>query len=205
MNSLSQTAPKVLLVEDDLPGLQNLELLLQLHGFEVTTATDGLSGWQRIKSDMPDIVVCDILMPGMTGLELLAKVREHSAHSNTPFIFLTALADNRSQRFGMNLGADDYLTKPFSVDELVRAIEARLARQQCRELTARSSHTSGLTPRERHILAMIGRGLTSKQIAGESQISVRTVDAHRRTIMSKLGVSSAAALIRIAVRETLVL
>ncbi len=119
---------KILIIEDDPIILQNTLQILKLEGFEVLGADNGLSGLEAIHSELPDLVLSDISMPGLSGHEVLAKMREDVATATIPFIFLTAYSAKSDLRQGMEAGADDYLTKPFTVPELLMAINARLER-----------------------------------------------------------------------------
>lgn len=120
---------KVLLIEDDTILRENTAELLELAGYEVATAPDGIKGVEAAVSGMPDVIVCDIMMPEMDGYGVLESLTAKSATKGIPFIFLSAKTERGDIRKGMELGADDYLTKPFDEDELVGAIESRLARR----------------------------------------------------------------------------
>lgn len=123
----------ILVIEDDPAIRNNIALILKSQGFAILQAEDGLTGIQLAIGSCPDLVVCDIMLPGVSGYEILERLRQEPAGMVTPFIFLTALADRSDMRQGMNLGADDYLTKPFTTQELIGAVKARLQKQQ--ELT----------------------------------------------------------------------
>jgi DNA-binding NarL/FixJ family response regulator len=200
---MTRNATHILVVEDDLPSRQNLELMLTLEGFAVSSAAHGMAGWEAILKLRPALVICDILMPVMSGLELLARVRANEMVGATPFIFLTALGDAASHRNGMNLGADDYLAKPFAPDELIGAINARLRRHDRRFFSLRKDAAlAKLSARERDVIGLIGKGLSSKDIAAHLSLSVRTVDAHRASLLRKLDVPNAVALVQLAARIT---
>ncbi|HET8837774.1 MAG TPA: response regulator [Flavobacteriaceae bacterium] len=119
---------KVLFIEDDNVLRENTSELLELADYEVITAANGKIGVDLAKKTHPDIVVCDIMMPEMDGYEVLRQLSEKPATQNIPFIFLSAKTEHKDIRKGMNLGADDYLTKPFEEEELIGAIESRLAK-----------------------------------------------------------------------------
>lgn len=121
---------KILLVEDEAALRENVSEMLALEGFDVYSAANGRDGVEMALQICPDLIVCDIAMPQMDGYEVLKTLRGHDATLATPFIFLTARVDRPDMRQGMQLGADDYITKPFSREELVAAIHARLARRQ---------------------------------------------------------------------------
>jgi len=119
---------KILLIEDDKTVRENTAELLELAQYEVETASNGKIGLEKAVNFMPDVVVCDIMMPVMDGYEVLEQVSSNEALKTIPFIFLSAKTDHKDVRKGMNLGADDYLTKPFEEEELIDAIESRLAK-----------------------------------------------------------------------------
>lgn len=117
---------RILVIEDEAPILENIAETLEIEGYEVFTAPNGEAGVQIALREHPNLILCDILMPGMDGYGVLAEVRSQRTIANTPFIFLTALATRGAQRKGMDSGADDYLSKPFTPSELLRAINSRL-------------------------------------------------------------------------------
>ncbi|MDX2231597.1 MAG: response regulator [Leptolyngbyaceae cyanobacterium bins.349] len=120
---------KILVIEDDELVRENLLDLLELEGFEVICADTGAAGLAKAQAERPDLVISDIMMPGLNGYELLTALRQDPAYLFVPFIFLSAQAEKNSIRQGMNLGADDYLTKPFDPNELLAVISTRLAKQ----------------------------------------------------------------------------
>ena len=119
---------RVLIVEDDPSIRSNLERLLRMEDFEVLTAGHGGEAMAILADCSPDIVLSDVTMPVMDGHALLAAMRADPELAQIPVILVTALADRASQRQGMNIGADDYLTKPFQRDELLAALRGRLER-----------------------------------------------------------------------------
>ncbi len=121
---------KVLLIEDDKDVRENTADILELANYQVVTAENGFCGVQKAKQHVPDIVVCDIMMPRMDGYEVLEVLQENNNTAGIPFIFLTAKTSRSDMRFGMNLGADDYVTKPFEEKELLEAIECRLKKNE---------------------------------------------------------------------------
>ena len=119
-----------ILVIDDSPEVRAVVMdTLQHFGFHPREAKDGRTGIQLALSDPPDLIICDVRMPGMDGYKTLAAIRDQPTIANVPFIFLTAAMDKSDMRRGMISGADDYLTKPFRPEELLEAVTTRLARQ----------------------------------------------------------------------------
>lgn len=119
---------KVLLIEDDVVLRENTAELLELSNYEVVTAPNGKIGVETAINNLPNIIVCDIMMPELDGYGVLEALSKNENTRHIPFIFLSAKTERRDVRKGMDLGADDYITKPFEEDELTSAIESRLAK-----------------------------------------------------------------------------
>lgn len=119
---------RILLIEDDKVLRENTSELLELSDYEVRTAADGKKGIQSAKEYLPDVIVCDIMMPEVDGYGVLETLSQDVDTKRIPFIFLSAKTERQDIRKGMDLGADDYLTKPFKEEELIGAIESRLAK-----------------------------------------------------------------------------
>ncbi len=120
---------KILVIEDETTVGLNIKEILESGGFDAIVAADGKIGIQMAKEQLPDLIVCDIMMPDMDGYAVLTALRQDEATTTIPLIFLTAKTTRDDVRQGMNLGADDYLTKPFRRKELLDAIASRLAKQ----------------------------------------------------------------------------
>jgi two-component system, sensor histidine kinase and response regulator len=116
---------KILVIDDADFILESTSTLLQFEGYEVFTAIDGISGINTAKSCNPDLILCDISMPGINGYGVLDEIRDSKELATTPFIFLTAFSEKANMRMGMEKGADDFLVKPFTRDELLAAINAQ--------------------------------------------------------------------------------
>ncbi|WP_115812927.1 response regulator [Winogradskyella pacifica] len=119
---------KVLLIEDDTVLRENTAELLEFSNYEVITAANGKLGLEMAMHKKPDIIVCDIMMPIINGYGVLEGLSKHQDTKFIPFIFLSAKTERQDVRKGMDLGADDYITKPFTEDEIVSAIESRIAK-----------------------------------------------------------------------------
>lgn len=122
--------PKILVIEDELALLNDIMEMLEYSAYEVLGTCDGYEAIEVARTHQPDLILCDIMMPAVDGYEVLKQLRENPSTNSIPFIFITAKADRDSMRYGMNMGADDYLTKPFTIEELTNAINSRLKRQQ---------------------------------------------------------------------------
>ena len=183
----------VLIIEDDPSYRYVMEVILQQEGFAVRTASCGADGIALLHENTPDLILCDILMPGMDGHSVLETLKDEKSLADLPFIFVTAMADRDDIRRGMSAGADDYLTKPFSAEELLAAVKGRIRRNK--SLTSRPDDSyqermtilrQKITTREREVLLMVGQGVTSKEIASRLGVSLKTVEVHRSNLMKKL-------------------
>ncbi len=125
-----QPGQKILVIDDDDDYREMIVETLGFAGFTVSDATNGLDGLAAVKRDHPDLVLCDINMPKMDGYSLLDALKKDPQYASIPFIFLTGDSTRSDVRHGMQLGADDYLTKPFTSHELITAITTRLTRKK---------------------------------------------------------------------------
>ncbi len=120
---------KILVIEDEAPVLTNIVEILESGGFNAIGAENGQVGVQLATQEIPDLIICDIMMPVLDGYGVLTQLRSQPLTEIIPFIFLTAKADKGDLRQGMNLGADDYISKPFRRKELLEAVNIRLEKQ----------------------------------------------------------------------------
>ncbi len=200
----------ILIIEDDEQTRENLELILEMENFSVCSAADGKAGLVLARQTKPDLIVCDVSLPGLNGHELLGQIRADAEINGIPFIFLTARGERADQRAGMNLGADDYLCKPVDAEDLLATIRTRLRRrQQNHAATLRDAEfgvnfssavpleTLGLTPREAEVLLWVAQGKTNSDTATILGMSEKTVRIHLGHIFEKLNVETrtAAALV----------
>jgi DNA-binding response OmpR family regulator len=117
---------KILVIEDEADLRANVSRFLKAEGYEVAAAANGAAGVESAIAEMPDLIVCDITMPEMDGFGVLFTLRENVSTSKIPFIFLTASTRTYDRQWGVELGANDYITKPFKLEELLTAIRKRL-------------------------------------------------------------------------------
>ena len=191
---------RVLIIEDDAVARRQLAQLFRFEEFEVVEAESGAAGIRAASADAPDLVVCDIMMPGTDGFGVLQALRNLPETSLTPFIFLTAKAGGHDVREGMGQGADDYITKPFDPDALLTSARQRLLRRrlQLDEAERRATDTSVLAatalPREMEgclaHLETISDALASKYAddpqAAQMQSAMREEVARLRTLSQRL-------------------
>ncbi len=184
----------ILLIEDNASLRRNIAQILTIEGYQVRCAADGGTGLQMLRESKPGLILCDIMMPGMDGYDLLAQVRADPSLASLPFIFLTAKGAMPDLRIGMALGADDYLPKPVSSGDLLAAVRTRLQRHsQVRAFTPSFENATpleklGISPREAEILLWMAQGKSNGDIGTLCGISVGTVKKHANHIFEKLGV-----------------
>jgi len=143
----------VLLIEDDTILRENTAELLELSGYDVKSAPNGKVGIDIAKSQPPDIIICDIMMPEVDGYSVLQSLSTTEQTKFIPFVFLSAKTERKDIRKGMDMGADDYITKPFREDELISAIESRLAKASILK-DLRSGDATGEQPAEETIRSL---------------------------------------------------
>lgn len=196
---------KTILVIEDQPVMRRKTVtILKMEGYEVLEACNGAEGIRLAHDELPDLILCDIMMPECDGYGVLQAVRTYKATATTPFIFLTAKGEKPDLRAGMNLGADDYLVKPTPRAELLEAIHARFDRQHLQEERIRQALAKvtfqpdfnspaplvarlGLTEREAETLLWVAQGKSNADIAtilGNSEKTVKKTMGH---IFEKLG------------------
>lgn len=198
---------KILLVEDEKVLSEALTEALELAGYNVIHAADGLEAFSKLEEIMPDIIISDLKMPNIDGMGLLSLVRKNSKFNAIPYIIISARTEVTDIRNAMNLGADDYLTKPFTINYLLESVNARCNRIQSVTKVAEpqvsniisNTITSKLSKRETAILEMVADALTTKQISAALYISHKTVLSHKRNIMEKLGLSGFGSLLAFAI------
>jgi DNA-binding NarL/FixJ family response regulator len=190
----------ILVIEDEPEMRRNITTLLRFKGYKPVAAENGRVGVDAARRERPDLILCDVMMPELDGYGVLRALQTDPDLSFIPFIFLTAKGEKEDLRSGMNLGADDYLTKPVGNEDLVSAIETRLQRAAKQERARREfkpdfSSTEplvklGLTPRAAEALLWLAQGKTNSDIATILGITESTVKKHVQEIFEKLGVET---------------
>jgi DNA-binding NarL/FixJ family response regulator len=182
---MASTRKEILCIENDFEAAGLIASDLIHRGFAVRVAHDGQKGLLAILKDKPDLILCDLDLPIMSGFDILERLNEIAPNfGHIPFVLVTGSTDRASELKARQLGADDYVTKPVDVDRLVLIMNARLA------VIARSKlppKPVGLNPREIEILTLAARGKTSAEIARKLRLSKRTVDFHVDNARIKLG------------------
>lgn len=188
---------KILVIEDHALMRRNVVTILTMEGYAAISAPNGREGLALARSESPDLILCDILMPELDGHEVLRALRATPTTAAIPFIFLTAKGEKSDHRAGMNLGADDYLTKPVSRDELIAALTARFTRKSQQRLNFDALVANpaplldlGVSEREAEVLLWIAQGKTNEDIANLLGLSVQTVKKHVSAVLVALGVEN---------------
>ena len=189
---------KILVIEDEPEMRRNISTLLRYYDYEPIAAENGRAGVEAARRESPDLILCDVMMPELDGYGVLQALHADALLARIPFIFLTAKGEKDDLRSGMNLGADDYLTKPVANADLVRAIETRLRRseqQVNREFkpdfsSSEPLHALGLTPRAAETLLWLAQGKTNSDIATILGITESTIKKHVQEVFEKLGVET---------------
>jgi DNA-binding response OmpR family regulator len=214
MLSRSRVRPKILVVDDEPEAVELIEFNLQQAGFDVVTASDGAEAVKKARSELPSLVILDLMLPEVDGLEACRMLRRDPATASVPIIMLTAKAAEIDRILGLELGADDYVTKPFSPRELVLRVKKILQRGQAvgpdkdlysfgdltidnpRHLVSWRGKRIELTATEFKLLSVLaqrrGRVQSRDQLLRDvweynSLIDTRTVDTHMRRLREKLG------------------
>jgi DNA-binding response OmpR family regulator len=205
--------PKVIIIEDDADIAGLVEHYLAADGFRVSHVMDGAEGLKRIKSSPPDLVILDLMLPGLNGLDVCKALRAAPATSALPILMLTAKGEESDKVIGLELGADDYLTKPFSPKELVARVKSLLRRKarpepaapvytykelrldkERHEVTFKGKEVQ-LTAKEFGLLQQLlesrGRVLTRQVLLDrvwgyQADVTTRTVDVHVRRLREKI-------------------
>ena len=190
---------RILVIEDEPEMRRNLTTILRLEKFYPLPAEDGQVGVELAKRERPDLILCDVMMPKLDGYGVIAALRANAETVAIPFILLTAKGEKPEIRAGMNLGADDYLTKPVAKADLLAAIRSRLERAGQQSVpdfkpnfeSATSLEISfGLTPRVAETLLWLTQGKTNGEIATILGNSESTVKKYVLEIFEKLGVET---------------
>jgi two-component system response regulator FixJ len=200
--SASPTPPTVFVVDDDSAVRKSLELLLKSTGMRVASYSSATEFLAAHPEDPPGCLVLDVRMAGMSGLELQEQL--NARHSILPVIFITGHGDVPMAVEAMQAGAVDFLQKPFRDQDLLDRIGQALekdaaARRQLAERSGIERRLASLTPRETEVLHLVVAGKANKVIAGDLNLSQRTVEIHRARVMEKMRAHSIAHLVRMIV------
>ena len=203
---------KILIVDDEKDILEFLSYNLRKEGFDILTANNGLEGLEIAKKEVPDLIILDVMMPEMDGIEACEKIRETSSLEETLVLFLTARAEEYSELAGFTAGADDYITKPIKPKLLISRVKAILKRKRKKEAVNKITLGEILIDKEKHQLTYSGKSLSLarkefnllfclmsipgkvfsrdeiiQNVWNDVIVGDRTIDGHGRKIREKIG------------------
>ncbi len=204
---------KLLLIDDD----PNLILLvrdyLEFRGYEVITAENGREALDLLDNQVPDMIICDVMMPEMDGYTLVQHVREDDRISSIPVLFLSAKGQSQDRVKGLNNGADVYMVKPFEPEELVAQVEAALKQyERVRSNSGRSNDSAPkfnvspdveLTPTELKVVNLVAQGMANREIAKQLNVSQRTIESHVSNMLNKTSLHNRTELARWAIESNM--
>jgi len=202
---------RLLLIDDDPNLILLVKDYLEFRGYEVVTAENGREALDVLEREIPDMIICDVMMPEMDGYSLVKHVREDPRTSWVPVLFLSAKGQRQDRVKGLNTGADVYMVKPFEPEELVAQVESSL--KQAARIADRpgKGHDSGpkiqvpfdveLTPTELRVVQFVARGMANREIADELNVSQRTIESHVSNMLGKTGLHNRTELARWAIEN----
>ncbi|EGJ34451.1 MULTISPECIES: response regulator transcription factor [Moorena] len=204
---------KLLLIDDDPNLILLVKDYLEFRGYEVMTAEHGKEALDILEQDIPDMIICDVMMPEMDGYTLVEKVRDDSRTSCIPVLFLSAKGQSQDRIKGLNKGADIYMVKPFEPEELVAQVESCL-KQTARMMQLTVSNPDSaprinvpydvdLTPTERKVVQFVARGMANREIAQQLNVSQRTIESHVSNMLGKTGLHNRTELARWAIENSM--
>ena len=205
---------RLLLIDDDPNLILLVKDYLEFRGYEVITAENGREALEVLENDLPDMIICDVMMPEMDGYSLVKHVRENPRTSWIPVLFLSAKGQSQDRVKGLNTGADVYMVKPFEPEELVAQVESSL--KQAARIAERPGKgvDSGpkiqvpfdveLTPTELRVVQYVARGMANREIGTALFISENTVKNHVRNILEKLQLHTRMEAAMYAVRQKII-
>ncbi len=203
----------LLLVDDDPNLILLVKDYLEYQGYQVTTARNGREALKLLETMVPDMIICDIMMPEMDGYAFVEKVRQDDRISWIPVMFLSAKGQSHNRVKGLDTGADLYMAKPFEPEELVAQIRSslrqadRLLRHSNQSLDE-GSRVHGvrnveLTPTETKVIQLVSQGMSNREIASQLNVSQRTIESHVSNMLNKTGLHNRTELARWAIQKSI--
>lgn len=205
---------RLLLIDDDPNLILLVKDYLEFRGYEVIAAGNGLEALESLKQKLPDLIVCDVMMPEMDGYTFVQHIREDSRTNWIPVLFLSAKGQSQDRVKGLNTGADVYMSKPFEPEELVAQVES-LLRQTSRILEGKVTKGENgpklrvrpkveLTMTEQKVVNWVAKGLANREIAIAMNVSQRTIESHVSNMLAKTGLHNRTELARWAIETHVV-
>ena len=212
MKEINTINTKQLMLVDDDPNLILLvKDYLEFRGYQVITAGNGREALDLLEEQIPDLIICDVMMPEMDGYSLVQHIRENSTTEWVPVLFLSAKGQSQDRVKGLNTGADVYIVKPFEPEELVAQVESslkqasRLIKHQNSSFrnrpTIRVRQDVELTPTELKVVLLVAKGMANRDIAQIMEVSQRTIESHVSNMLGKTGLHNRTELTRWAIES----
>jgi len=207
--TITNNQKKLLLIDDDPNLILLVQDYLEFRGYAVITAENGREALDILKEEIPDMIICDVMMPEMDGYTFVKNVRENPRTEWIPVLFLSAKGQSQDRVKGLNTGADVYMVKPFEPEELVAQVESTL--KQASRLLDQPMKRSGqdpkllvpdtveLTPTEVKVVQLVARGLSNREIAEVMNVSQRTIESHVSNMLAKTSLHNRTELARWAI------
>jgi DNA-binding NarL/FixJ family response regulator len=202
---------RLLLIDDDPNLILLVKDYLEFRGYEVITAENGREALEILEQEVPDMIICDVMMPEMDGYTFVEQVRQNERTSWIPVLFLSAKGQSADRVKGLNKGADVYMVKPFEPEELVAQVESSLKQTiRWKEHQAKGGENGSriqvpfdvqLTPTELKVVQFVARGLANREIAEELNVSQRTVESHVSNMLGKTNLHNRTELARWAIEN----
>lgn len=205
---------KLLLVDDDPNLILLVKDYLEYQGYEVFTAHNGVEALGILDEHLPDLIICDVMMPEMDGYGLIEQVRNDKKYAWLPVIFLSAKGQSQDRIKGLSLGGDVYMSKPFEPEELIAQVDSSL-KQTHRLIEHYRKHSEisaqfkvpenvTLTPTELKVVALVAKGLGNREIASQLKVSQRTIESHVSNMLNKTSLHNRTELSRWAIETSLI-
>ena len=205
---------QLLLIDDDPNLILLVKDYLEFGGYQVVTAENGREALEFLEQELPDLIICDVMMPEMDGYTFVERLREDARTSWIPVVFLSAKGQSQDRIRGLNKGADVYIVKPFEPEELVAQVESSL--RQANRLLKHTSRASldettrlkvpqnvELTPTELKVIQLVAQGMANREIAIRLKVSQRTIESHVSNMLNKTNLSNRTELARWAIESNM--
>jgi DNA-binding NarL/FixJ family response regulator len=205
---------QLLLIDDDPNLILLVKDYLEFRGYNVTTAENGRAALEVLDAQIPDMIICDVMMPEMDGYGLVKHIRQNPRTNKIPVLFLSAKGQADDRVKGLNEGADVYMVKPFEPEELVAQVESSLKQVKRWQSggvkladgvtsTIQVPHSVELTPTEIKVVQLVAKGLSNKDIADQLNVSQRTIESHVSNMLNKTNLHNRTELARWAIESSM--
>jgi DNA-binding NarL/FixJ family response regulator len=214
MKDSNKDNKKLLLIDDDPNLILLVKDYLEFRGYEVMAAGNGREALEILNLHLPNMIICDVMMPEMDGYAFVNKIRQDSRTSSIPIMFLSAKGQSQDKIKGLTTGADIYMIKPFEPEELVAQVESslkqanRLLRHSNRFTLDESTRIQvpgnvELTPTELKVVQLVAQGMANREIAAKLNVSQRTIESHVSNMLNKTNLHNRTELARWAIESNM--